>query len=152
MAGSPVSPEIGGGIGASYSETSTEQKTTEDKQEETLSQEYQIVDCLKIPPKTKVRAEITTWAVTYESKTLTEVSVDSTAGIPVYYRTMFSRKLGGIFTSTGRLTAEELFTHEEDYKCEEGLVTFKRHGTFNYLGEEVEVIKDKIPYEEGSRS
>lgn len=147
MAGSPISPEVGGGIGASYSKTTTQQKTTEEKEEETLSQEYQIIDRLKVPPKTKVRAEITTWAVTYESKTLTEVTVDATAALPVYYRTNFSRKLGGILTSQGRLTAEDLFTHEEDYKCEDGFVTFKRHGTVSYLGEEVEIIKDKISYE-----
>lgn len=60
MAGSPISPELGGGIGASYSKTTTEQTTAEESQEQTLSQEYQIVDSLKVPPKTKVKAEITT--------------------------------------------------------------------------------------------
>lgn len=150
MVGSPVSPEIGGGIGGSYSKTTTEQKTSEDKQEETLSQEYQIVDRLKVPPKTKVRAEITTWAVTYESETETEVTVDATTSIPVYYRTMFSRRFGGIFRSTGILTAEDLFNQEDDYKCEDGSITFRRRGTVSYLGEEVEIIKDKTNPDERS--
>ena len=151
MAGSPISPEVGGGIGASYSKTTTEQKTTENKQEETLSQEYQIVDRLKVPPKTKVRAEITTWAVTYESKTVTEVTVDATLTIPVFYRTMFSRRIGGLFTSTGVLTVDDLFGQEEDYKNEDGIVTFKRHGRVSYLGEEVDIIKDKTSCDGRSR-
>lgn len=140
-----AAPEAG--INASYSKTTSQQQTTEDKQEETLSQEYQLVDRLKVPPKTKVRAEITTWAVTYESKTLTEVSVDETVSLPIYYRTMFSRKLGGIFLTKGSIPAKEIFSAEEEFKCEEGTITFKRHGTVSYLGEEVEIKKDKTPFE-----
>ena len=143
MAGSPISPEIGGGIGASYSKTTTEQTTSSESQEQTLSQEYQIVDSLKVPPKTKVKAEITTWAVTYESKTVTELSISATAFLPVYYRTRFSRMIGGIFTSSGVLSAQDIFSQEEDYKCEDGHITFKRHGTVSYLGEEVEITKTK---------
>ena len=140
-----AAPEAG--IDASYSKTTSEQQTVENKKEETLSQEYQIIDRLKVPPKTKVRAKITTWAVTYQSKTLTEVSVDETVKLPIYYRTMFSRKLGGILLSTGEITATEIFDTEEDFKCEEGTITFKRHGTVSYLGEEVEIEKDKTPFE-----
>ena len=36
------------------------------------------MDTLKVPPKTKVEAMITTWAVTYESTTNTEITVDMT--------------------------------------------------------------------------
>lgn len=86
---------------------------------------------------------ITTWAVTYESTTTTEVTVDHTNVLPVLYRTMLSRRLGGIFTSTGVLTAQDLFANEEGYKCEEFVVTFKRRGKVSYLGEEVEIIKSK---------
>ena len=120
------------------------QQTTEDAKEQSLSQEYQIVDRFKVPPKTRVRAEITTWAVTYETETVTELSIEATAFIPVYYRTKFSRMTGGLFTSTGVLKAEDIFNTEDDYKCEDGLITFKRHGTVSYLGEEVEIIKTKV--------
>ena len=141
--GAPVSPEVGGGIGGSYSKTTTEQQTTEDAKEQSLSQEYQIVDRFKVPPKTKVRAEITTWAVTYETETVTEQSIEATVFIPVYYRTRFSRMTGGLFISTGVLKAEEIFNKEDDYKCEDGLITFKRDGTVSYLSEEVEIVKTK---------
>ena len=83
------------------------------REEESLSYVYQIVDTLKVPPKTKVVAMITTWAVTYESTTTTEITVDMTHVLPVHYWTMVSRRLGGIFTSIGVLTAHDLFGEEE---------------------------------------
>ena len=83
--------------------------------------------------------------MTYESKTITEVTVDAAFSIPVFYCTMFSRRIGGIFTSTGVLTVDDLFGQEEDYKNEDGIATFKRQGKVSYLGEEVDIVKDKTP-------
>lgn len=144
MAGASTPIGAEGGISGSYIKTKTEQTTTEDKREETLSQEYQIVDRLKVPPKTKVRVEITTWAVTYESTTVTELLVDARASLPVRYRTSVAKLFGGICTSIGSLTAEDLFVNEQNYKSEDEVVTFTREGKISYLGEEVEIVKKKI--------
>ena len=134
------------GISGSYSKTTSKSEEENQAEGESLSQEYQVVDALKVPPKTKVAAMITTWAVTYESDTTTEVTVDATNFLPVHYRTMLSRRVfGGIFSSTGVLTAHDLFGNEEDYKYEDYVVTFKRQGKISYLGEEVEIIKRKTP-------
>ena len=43
------------------------------------------VNSLKVPPRTKVAAMITIWAVTYESDTTTEVIVDATNFLLVQY-------------------------------------------------------------------
>lgn len=51
--------------------------------------------------------------------------------------------IGGILTSSGVLTFEDIFSQEDDYKCENGHVMFKRHGKVSYLGEEVEITKTK---------
>ena len=104
-----------------------------------------MVDTLKVPPKTKVKALITTWAVTYESTTMTEVTVDAKASMTVLYRTRISRKLGygSILWNKGILTAKELFANELDFKCENEVVSFKRQGKVSYIGEEVEIMKDK---------
>ena len=132
------------GIAGSYSTTSDTTQTTESTQAEALSQGYNIVDTLKIPPKTKVKATITTWAVTYVSDTVTEFTVDAKAELNVRYRTNFSRtRFGGMFIKTVRITAKDLFRNEWDYKCEDELVTFKRRGTISHLGEEVEIIKER---------
>ena len=133
------------GVSGSYSKTTTQSDSKQQAQEESLTQSYAVVDTLMVPPKTKVVAMITTWAVTYESATTTEVTVDTTQVLPVRYRTMFSRRLGGMFTSTGVLTARDLYEEEEDFKCDDYMVTFKRQGKISYLGEEVEVVKQKIP-------
>ena len=144
MAG--VSLEAGAGGGFDRTITDTKQATESDKKEEVLSQEYQVVDRIKVPLRTKVRAKITTWAVTYESKTRTKLTVDAAAFIPVRFRTWFSKVLGGLCTSTGILTAEELFVNEEAFKSENGVVTFERDGKISYLGEEVEIIKEKTSF------
>lgn len=102
------------------------------------------MDTLKVPPKTKVKARVTTWAVTYESKTLTEITVDAKAYLSIRYRTVFSQNVfGGILVNTVKISAKELFRNELDYKCEDDVVTFKRRGAVSHLGEEVEIIKQR---------
>ena len=145
MAG--IAPSIGAGAHASKSKTTAVGQTDTVSSEQTLSQAYQIIDRLQVPPKTKVRALITTWAVTYESKTRTEVTVDADAKIRVRYRSRLSQCLccfGG--TKTNHVTAEDIFAGEEDYESEGGVVTFKRNGKVSYLGEEVEITKQKTPF------
>ena len=66
------------------------------------------MDTLNVPPKTKVKARVTTWAVTYESKTLTEITMDAKAYLPIRYRTIFSQNVfGGIFINTVKISAKE---------------------------------------------
>jgi hypothetical protein len=137
----PIAPK--GGIGGSYSKTDTTTESTEEGQSESLSQGYEITDMLVVPPKTKVKALITTWAVTYESTIVTEISMDAKAELPIRYRSKLSRKLGGILVSKVTVTARELFRGEWDYKCENEVVTFKRESKLSHLGEEVEIIKQK---------
>ena len=144
MAGVPISPEVGAGGGFSRTTTDTKQTTESDTKKEALSQEYQVVDRLKVPPRTKVAAKITTYAVTYESKIRTKLTIDAQAFIPICFRTRFSQMLGGICTSVGMLTAEDIFVNEENFKSEDGYVTFERDGKISYLGEEVEITKEKI--------
>ena len=139
----PISSSIGG----SFSKTETKTSGRGERVTESLTQGYEIVDTLKVPPKTKVEATIRTWAVTYESETKTEVTVDAKAELSVRYRTMLSRRLGGIIVSRVKITAKELFCNEWDYKCENELVTFKRKGKISHLGEQVEIIKKKEPFE-----
>ena len=131
-----------GGISGSYSKTTSETLTAMNAKSASLSQGYQINDTLSVPPKTMVKAQITTWAVTYESTSVTEVTVDAKAKLPVRYRTLLSRRLGGLYVSEVEISAKELFRNEWDYKCENEVVTFKRKGKVSYLGEEVEIIKD----------
>ena len=135
----------GGGIGISGSLTKqTSQETTHGAtNEETLSQEYQLVEKLVVPPKTKVKATIKTYAVTYEGKSVTEVSVPKWARIPVHYRTMSSRQLGGILITTGFITARELFRAQPNFREEEEMVYFVEETKVSYIGEDVQILKEK---------
>ena len=133
-------------IGGSYQKTKTKTVTNETSATESLSRGYEIKDILKVPPKTKVKAKITTWAVTYESKVITEVTVDAKAYVTIFYRPMWSRVLfGGAWKRKVRITAKELFCDELEYECKDDRVTFKRVGAISHLGEEVEILKERDP-------
>lgn len=114
------------------------------KKKETLSQEYQLVERLVVPPKTKVKASIKSYTVTYEGKSVTEVSAPKWARIPVRYRTMLSRQFGGIVITTGYITARELFRGRPNFREEEETVYFVEETTVSYLGEDVEIVKEKL--------
>lgn len=132
-----------GGVSATQTKTETEQTTKSETKEGALSQEFQIVDRLKVPPRTKVQAKIITWAVTYEAKTRTKLSIQADAYVPVRYHSRMSQKFGGLWTKVGRLTAEDLFANEEKFESKNGVVTFEHDGKMSYVGGEIEIIKEK---------
>lgn len=132
-----------GGVSATQTKTETEQTTKSETKEGALSQEFQIVDRLKVPPRTKVQAKIITWAVTYEAKTRIKLSIQADAYVPVRYHTRLSQKFGGLCTKVGRLTAEDLLANEEEFESKNGIVTFEHDGKMSYVGREVEIIKEK---------
>ena len=86
-----------------------------------LSQESQIVDRLKVLPRTKVRAKILIiiYAVTYEAKTHTKLSINADAFVPVCYHIRLLQKFDGLCTKVGRVTAEDLFASEEKFESME---------------------------------
>ena len=90
-----------------------------------------------------VKATIKTYAVTYEGKSVTEVSAPKWARIPVHYRTMLSRQLGGILITTGYITARELFRARPNFREEEEMVYFVEETKVSYLGEDVQILKEK---------
>ncbi len=116
---------------------------------ESLSQGYATMEVVKVPPGRRVKADITTWAVTYEAKTITKFTVDAHAMLPVQYRSLLSRLIGGCYISTGYLTAMDIFADEDNYRFDHmhNTVTFTRVSRISYLGEEVDIKKDdqKLP-------
>ena len=139
----------GGGIGISGSRTkqTSKQKTKDTTKNESLTQEYQLVEKLVVPPKTKVTATIKSYAVTYElGQSFTEVSAPKNSFISVHYRTMLSRRwTGGIFVTTGYITARELFQGRPNFQEKEEIemVYFVEEAKVSYIGEEVEISKEK---------
>lgn len=109
-----------------------------------MSQDYKALDKLMVPPGKKVKAEITTWAVTYEARTITKFTVDAHAGLPVQYRSLLSRLIGGCYISTGYLTAMDIFAEEDNFQVDHmhNTVTFTRVGRVSYLGEDIDIKKD----------
>ena len=138
-----IAPSLG--LSANFSKLSSKTTIEETKEtnDETLNQEYEILDGFKVPPMSKIKVTITTWAVTYESEVKTRLTVDSKTKIPIKYRTPLAQLLGGFGTSNGFLTAKELFCNECEFEDNGTNITFSRMSKMSYLGEEVEIIKDE---------
>ena len=137
-----------GGLTAAREKTTTETSPTtqEEKKEQALSQSYDIVEALKVPARTKVRAVIRTYAVTHKAKTVVKFSVDAKATLPVAFRTDASRRFfGGRFVTNGFLKIEEMFKNEDKAQIVDDIMTFERSAYMSYLSEEVEVTKQTLP-------
>ena len=145
VAAGGIAPELG--VNANYSRIKTKSEMIEEKKEEKekLTQAYEVVDTLKVPPQTKTKVTITTWAVTHESDVKVRVTVDSKAGLPIKYRTRLSQVLGGLSTSAGYLMARDIFENEEDFNDDGVNITFSSMSTISYVGEDVEIIKEEMP-------
>lgn len=135
-----------GGLTASHKESKTKTETWKDTEEESqsLSQSYEIVEHLQVPPRTKVRALVKTYAVTHKARTVVLFRVDANAAIPVRYRSWFSRHfMGGLAKKLGEITVTEIFRNESNVQVKDGILTFEREGSMSYLSEEVEVTKEE---------
>lgn len=141
IAGGGVAPELG--INASYTSEKSNAVTNANSKETKLSQAYEVLDKLHVPPKKKVEAMITTWAVTYEADTTLLYTVDTDITLPVRYRTHISRVFGGYFVSTAYIPAREIFEEENGFELDNGSVKFTREGKVSYISEQVEIKKKK---------
>lgn len=141
IAGGGVIPELG--MNASYSHDKTTTTTEGTSKDTKLSQAYEVVDKLHVPPKKKVEAMITTWAVNYEADTTLLYTVDADITLPVRYRTHLSRVFGGYFVSTAYIPAREIFEDETSFELDNSNVKFTRAGKVSYISEQVEIKKKK---------
>lgn len=141
VAGGGVAPELG--INAAYHKETTTTATLGETDASKLSQGYEMVDKVHVPPKKMVEAMITTWAVTYEAKTTLVYTVEANITLPVRYRTHLSRVLGGYLLSTAYIPARDIFEDETGFEIVNGDVKFTRDGKVSYISEQVEIKKKK---------
>ena len=105
--------------------------------------DYQVTECIQVPPKTKVTATILKKCVTYELQIVAEFRLNADAHLPIRFKGRVEKKLGSFCTATVRsVTAKDMFCNEAWFKEVDGVVTFRREGTLSYTGEEVEIITD----------
>ena len=109
---------------ATQTKTETKQTTESETKEGTPSQQFQVVDRLNVPPRTKMRAKIITLAVTYEAKTHSKLSIEADAFVPVRYHTRPSQKFGGFCTKVGQVNAEDLFANEEKFESKNRVFSY----------------------------
>ena len=124
--------------GGSVNRNSYKKASRERRNEETLTQDFQLKGSVKVAPKSKVIVMISTWSVTYQADMITKVSSSTGNKIAVRYKI-----LGGLCTKVGEISAADIFKHETNFETAGTQVYFDRKSTISYLGEEVEVIKNE---------
>ena len=129
---------VGGGMSgeASVSRKKSKEEEFFEENEETLSQKYGVVEKLKVAPEGKVKVVITTYAVTYELKSQTQIKVEADLVIPVRYK---SPLLG--CGTVGYLTSHDIF-RDENPRNVDGVLHIFKDSTISHIGEEVELIKE----------
>jgi len=138
------SPSIGLGLsGKKYKQTNEEATFG---QERSLSQRYSLTGKIKVPPKTKLKVKITTYAVTYKTSVKVEFSVESTARIRFYYKPAWSVYFcaGTACRTSGYITAEDLFENQFEYNLSGGTVSFTEQSDLSYIGEVLQMNKEEI--------
>lgn len=135
----------GTSLGASITREKTTHESFQEGKTETLSQDYGIAETLTVAPKSKMTAEITTYATTYEATTTVQVRMPASLSIPVRYRSALCHTLGINCTTIGQITPHDLFGTETDYRVEHGYVSFTLQSKLSYLGETAEFIKKEEP-------
>ena len=139
------SPSIGLGLaGKRYKKT---EETTAFGQERALSQQYSLTGRIKVPPKTKLKVKITTYAVTYKTSVKVEFSAPSTARINFSYKPAWSVYCcaGNPCRLYGHITAEDLFENQFEYNLSGGIVTFSEETNLSYIGEVLQMNKEEVP-------
>jgi len=137
------SPSIGLGIsGKKFKQTHQEATLG---QERSLSQRYSLTGKIKVPPKTKLKVKITTYAVTYKTSVKVEFSVVSTARIRFFYKPAWSVYCcaGTACRTSGYITAEDLFENQFEYNLSGGTVSFTEETTLSYIGEVLQMNKEE---------
>ena len=136
---------IGAGANFSRFKTATNKEANEDTLQQDLSESYELTETLVVPPKTKARAKITTWAVTFVVPTTTEFEVDAGEYIYVTFQSRLQRCLPCCSYTTEKLFAEDLFRSEDGYENDTDQIKFRRKGLVSYIAKEVEITKEIYP-------
>ena len=140
------------GLGGSRSRSKSKNEGRSQEDEASLSKSYGVSGEINVPPKTKVTATITTYAVTYKLNVKAIFSVPVSSYIDVHYKKPLCGCFGAVFTrvcmlkQNGYITAQELFQDENEFQVISGSqVQFTKELELSYLSETAEMRKEEKP-------
>ena len=107
---------------------------------------YRQEEKVNIPPLSRVKVKITSYAIKYEQSYTLRFSIPASYLIEVKYQTRYNRICCG--THTGYITAAQLLQTLPSYHEQNGMSIFYQHGVLSWMGEERNV--DKIVEQIGS--
>ena len=111
---------------------------------ETFSQREQN-EKLVVPPRTKVNAVITTYAVRHELHYTVEFGFPAWSGLSIKYETPLQRCFSGVCSTSGYLTASDILRGLSNYREANDWVYFTQDGKLSWTGESSKVMKTEEP-------
>ena len=143
----PVTAGVTAGLGGSYQHQKTEQRTESKTTSEAFSFQYAQKETFVVPPRTKVNATITTYAVRHEQEYTVEFAFPVTTVI-IRYKVPLQRCFADFCSNRGFITASDILGGLPGYREEDGWVYFTQAGKLRWSGEGCKVDKTEEPLTE----
>jgi len=96
-----------------------------------------------VPPRSHVKAKITTYAMKYERSYVLRFTILSSVRIPVTYKTRCQQNFFG--SEVRQITAAQLCATLPDFQEADGQVSFTQQGTLSWVGQGSTIIKEVTP-------
>ena len=114
--------------------------------EHNLDFDYIHEEKISVPPKSRVKARITSHSVNYEQKYAILFKIPSSVQIPVTFRTRCQQMMCCMLfcrcSTMGFISAAQLCCTLPDYQNRNGYVSFLQHGILSWIGEGSTVNKE----------
>ena len=135
------------GLGGSFKKAKETGEEVKKEEERSLAQKYGVTGTITVPPNSKLKVQIITYAVNYASAVKVAFTVPVTAVLRFYYKSGLSKLCcggtGATCRKNGFVTAEELFQNEDEFNISGGYIYYTRETDLSYLGETVEMFKEQ---------
>ena len=133
---------VGGSLGVREGDKATGQHHS---MKASFDFQYQQEEKISVPPRTKVKAKITTSTIKYEMGYTLEVKIPSSRFVMVTYRTSCQTFLCGLCRNIQPVYAADMLRHLPNYREENGWCFFHQVGMLTWIGENCTVEKTEEP-------
>ncbi len=139
----------GGSVGISghYDKSKSTTEGTEKSSTKGFEYSYNQEEKIVVPPRTHVKATITTYRMKYEMNYTVKLSVDRNAFLQMVYKTTCQHLCFGVWRSSGYVNIRDMFSTLPNYnpEDEDDTASFTQDGTLSWVGEGCSVEKCEEP-------
>ena len=134
-----------GNISANYGRSKSKTEGSETTESKAFEFCYEQEENIKVPPRCRVEAKITTYSMKYEQGYTLKFSLPTSHIFSIAYKTMCQQMFCGF--NIRSVTAAEFCATLPDFCQEDGKVSFTQQGTLSWVGEGSVIDKEVHPLE-----